>query len=189
MKKLITLLTLICLSFGIASAQFSLKKIAKSAIKKVENKVENRAENHVDKQIDKSLDKTEESIGTQIANVKTETKKQDNTKQKTEPEKPAPVLEWAKYDFVPGTEIIFEDNQENEQNGEFPSKWDLAGGVFENAVFDGVNVIYIRDHSIDGGIFPLMKDAASDYLPEQFTAEFDCYFLPLFSDQRYWPVS
>ena len=32
-----------------------------------------------------------------------------------------------KYDFVPGSEIIFEDNQEGLKNGEFPSKWDLDG--------------------------------------------------------------
>lgn len=180
MKKLITLMTLTCLSFGIVSAQFSLKKIANSTIKKVENKVENRMENRIDKGINKSLDKTEEGIGnavkgdgsvTKSAQSETnanktdsrksnrETKKQDITPSLPEQAKPAPVLKWAKYDFVPGTEIIFEDNQENEQNGEFPSKWDLAGGVFENAVFDGVNVVYIRDHSIDGGIFPLMKDA------------------------------
>ena len=184
MKKLITLLTLICLSFGIASAQFSLKKIANSAINKVENKVENRVDSRIDKQVDKGLDKTEQSIAGKSGNTKPETKKQDSTL--PQQEKPAPVLEWAKYDFVPGTEIIFEDNQENEQNGEFPSKWDLAGGVFENAVFDGLNVIYIRDHSLDGGIIPLMKDASADYLPEQFTVEFDCYFLPSFKDQRYW---
>jgi len=44
--------------------------------------------------------------------------------------KPAePAFEaYSKYDFVPGEKIIFEDNQEGEENGEFPSRWDLAGG-------------------------------------------------------------
>lgn len=141
MKKLITLITLTVLSFSIASAQLNLNKFVNRSIKKVENSVENR----VDKGINKSLDKTEEGIGNAVkgdgSTTKSaqpesntnktdrrksnrETKKQDNTVSIQEQEKPAPVLEWAKYDFVPGTEIIFEDNQENEQNGEFPSKWD-----------------------------------------------------------------
>ena len=34
-------------------------------------------------------------------------------------------LKWNKYDFVPGDSIIFEDNQEGEENGEFRSRWDL----------------------------------------------------------------
>jgi hypothetical protein len=45
------------------------------------------------------------------------------------------------YDFVPGTEIIFNDNQQDEQNGEFPSKWDLVGGVVENANLANENII------------------------------------------------
>jgi len=50
--------------------------------------------------------------------------------------KPQLTLKWNKYDFVPGEKIIFEDNHEGEENGEFPSRWDLAGGGnVENAVF------------------------------------------------------
>jgi len=99
--------------------------------------------------------------------------------QSTAPEEPkaAPQLTWAKYDFVPGTEIIFEDNQEGEQNGEFPGKWDLKSGVVENAEFDGSNVIYFRETgNPPNGIVPLIKDSNTDYLPEEFTVEFDAYF-------------
>jgi OmpA-OmpF porin, OOP family len=87
-------------------------------------------------------------------------------------------LQWAKYDFVPGTEIIFEDNQEGEQNGEFPSKWDLKSGNIENANFDGQNVIYFMKCNVNGGggIIPMLKNPAADYLPEDFTIEFDAYF-------------
>lgn len=34
-------------------------------------------------------------------------------------DKQKPELVWAKYDFVPGDKVFFEDNHENEQNGEF----------------------------------------------------------------------
>jgi hypothetical protein len=88
------------------------------------------------------------------------------------------VLNWNKYDFIPGSEIIFEDNQEGEQNGEFPSKWDLVRGNIENAKFNGEEVIYfIKVNSNGGGgIVPLIKNNSQDYLPDEFTVEFDAYF-------------
>ena len=48
---------------------------------------------------------------------------------------------WSKYDFVPGETVLFEVNLEGEQNGEFPSQWDLIDGYVENALFSGENVI------------------------------------------------
>ncbi len=89
-----------------------------------------------------------------------------------------PALDWSKFDFVSGDEIIFEDNLEGERNGEFPSKWDLARGTVENAVFDGENVImFINTNSnSDGGIVPMMTNGYEDYLPDEFTVEFDAYF-------------
>lgn len=88
-------------------------------------------------------------------------------------------LKWQNYDFVPGTEIIFEDNQEGEQNGEFPSKWDLTGGLVENANFGNENIIlFVKMAAMVNkqGIVPLMNNPGNDYLPEAFTIEFDAYF-------------
>jgi len=90
-------------------------------------------------------------------------------------DKQKPELVWAKYDFVPGDMVLFEDNHENEQNGEFPARWDLVyGGGIENAVFDNHKVIYFR--SGDAYIVPYLKDPKSDYLPDVFTLEFDAWF-------------
>ena len=55
------------------------------------------------------------------------------------------TLNWSKYDFVPGDKVIFEDNHEDEENGEFPSRWDLVRGTTENAEFGGNNIIMFRD--------------------------------------------
>ena len=87
-------------------------------------------------------------------------------------------LDWSQFDFVPGDVIIFEDNLENERNGEFPSKWDLVNGVVEIASLDGENVIMFRKGNINsnGGIVPLMKNSGEDYLPDEFTVEFDAFF-------------
>ena len=99
----------------------------------------------------------------------------------------APLLVWSKYDFVPGDKIIFEDNLEGEENGEFPSRWDLEQGTVENAIYGGENVIMFR-----GGaptIVPYLKNPDIDYLPEVFTIEFDLLmpgesFTVFFSDRK-----
>ncbi len=53
-----------------------------------------------------------------------------------------PKVEWAKFDFVPGDEVIFEDGPSaDEENGEFPSRWDLVKGQVEIAEVDGETVI------------------------------------------------
>ena len=198
-----------------AEAQF-LEKMVKKAEKKVIREAENRTERRINNGIDKVFDKTEEAIDESVKddgsdstkkkksepndnkgnNEKNDKTVPDNNKQAdnnknieinpNEEDKTAPALQWNKYDFVPGTEIIFEDNQEGEQNGEFPSKWDLAGGVVENAIFDSNNVIFFREIGNNGGITPLLKDSKVDYLPEEFTIEFDCYFEKDVYSQRYY---
>jgi len=84
-----------------------------------------------------------------------------------------PQLKWSKYDFVPGDRVIFEDDLEGEENGEFPSRWDLATGNVEVAEFGGENVIMFRDGA--PSIVPYFKEAKADYLPDVFTVEFDLY--------------
>jgi len=181
-----------------AYSQISLNKVLKNVKKNAEKQIEQRIERKADKAVDKTLDKAEESIDNTVKNVGKKKDEDKETKDKNIPaeneqekqetptvEKASPVLTWNKYDFVPGTEIIFEDNQEGEQNGEFPSKWDLAGGVVENAFFDASNVIFFREIGNTGGITPLLKDSKSDYLPDEFTIEFDCYFEKEVYSQRY----
>jgi outer membrane protein OmpA-like peptidoglycan-associated protein len=88
-------------------------------------------------------------------------------------EEAKPALMWSKYDFVPGDRIIFEDDLKGEENGEFPSRWDLKEGVVEVAEFGGENVIMFRGGSPT--IVPYFKEPREDYLPDVFTVEFDLY--------------
>ena len=78
---------------------------------------------------------------------------------------------YAKYDFVPGDKIIFEDDLANEQSDEFPSKWDLVGGQCEVRKLNGENVIALLDGF--AAITPLM--VTPNYTPDMFTLEFDVY--------------
>lgn len=80
---------------------------------------------------------------------------------------------YAKSDFVPGDEIIFDDNFEREKLGEFPLRWDLLDGYAETAQQQGRNVIAFTDNGL-GQVMPLMKQKW-DWLPEVFTVEFDLY--------------
>ncbi len=191
MKGLSILLAIGLLAFGPFAVQAQVKVDVK---KKVNQQANQRANQRTNQAIDKGFDKLEEGVG----NLFKKKDKKEKAAQETAPveatstetpqpatettaapaEQAKPQLTWNKYDFVPGTEIIFEDNQDGEQNGEFPSKWDLVQGNFENASFDGSNVIYHMKCNMNGGggIVPMLKNAKEDYLPEEFTIEFDAYF-------------
>lgn len=174
MKKIMLFLVIgLLLQAPIVAEAQILKKVVKKVKKKTKEEVEKKAEKEVGKVF-------EEKRGDSIP-------KEIQAKEKEGVQEPVlvsqePQLVWAKYDFVPGEHIIFEDNQENEENGEFPSRWDLKEGNVENAVFGDEKVIMFR-----GGfplIIPYLKNPEKDYLPDVFTVEFDL-FLP---DRNYFTV-
>ncbi len=78
---------------------------------------------------------------------------------------------WTKYNFVPGDEIIFNDELQLEENGEFPSRWDLLKGNAENALLGNEKIINMNH---EAKITPLMEE--KNYLPDVFTIEFDALF-------------
>lgn len=92
--------------------------------------------------------------------------KRDGTKQADRA-----ASEWNKFDFVPGDEVIFYDQLENEQLGEFPSKWELIKGEAEIQKVNGENVIALMDGA---RIMPLIEPMWN-YLPDVYTIEFDYY--------------
>ncbi|MCQ2345848.1 MAG: OmpA family protein [Paludibacteraceae bacterium] len=79
---------------------------------------------------------------------------------------------YSKCDFVPGDEVIFDDDFANEQLGEFSSKWDLLGGNSEVVKHDGRMAVGFESSSTE--IAPLMKDP-KNYLTSEFTIEFDFF--------------
>ena len=76
---------------------------------------------------------------------------------------------YAKNDFVPGDEIIFDDLMTGEKMGEFPSQWDLLQGNAEVASIGGIQCIYLEAFTT---IAPLMKNM-KNYLPDVYTIEMD----------------
>jgi OmpA-OmpF porin, OOP family len=203
-KKGTFVLLLIIIMLAFVTPGFSQVKV--DVEKKVETQVNNRANTRTDQAIDKGLDKLEEGIGKLFGKRKKKKKNENNEQsnqqqqqteqensqqqqqQKTEPEKPeihTPSVVWSKFDFVPGDEVIFEDAPSvDEENGEFPSRWDLEEGSTEIGEMDGELVIMFLDGG--GSIVPYLKNSNEDYLPEVFTLEFDAYFEPGSHFHRYW---
>ena len=163
-------------------------QIKVDVVNKVNQQTNERANNRTDQAIDKGLDKLEDGIGKLFGK-----KKKKNTNQQTEEQSQSgndpsgadgtetkqsdtaqeqPKVQWAKYDFVPGDEVIFEDGPGmDEENGEFPSRWDLVKGQIEIAKVDGENVMMFIGGQ--ASIVPYLKNAKEDYLPDVFTIEFD----------------
>lgn len=153
-------------------------------LKKIKQKTNEKINQGIDKAFDNAFDKDKKENNQPATTTQPQqTENNTNNQQTTTPQQQnsdnanvktnAPTLKWAKYDFVPGNKIIFEDNMLHEENGEFPSRWDLDRGTVENAEFGGENVIMFRG----GGptIIPYIKNPEKDYLPEVFTIEFDLY--------------
>ena len=139
----------------------------------LKKKVEKKAKTEMEKAIDKGLE------GNQQNSQNNESKKNDtltndpvDSVQSTKDQSQKKLKLWSKYDFVPGDKIIFEDDLESEESGEFPSRWDLISGTAQNASLGEDNVIqFVHKNTL---VTPLMKK--KDFLPDVFTIEFDVFF-------------
>lgn len=90
--------------------------------------------------------------------------------------------------FKRGETVIFEDGPSAEETiNEVPSKWRENGlNKHSNSVivtFEGEKVIRIGERN---GISPIVLENENDYLPDNFTVEFDASFSANTGDQRYW---
>lgn len=175
MKKLLILMCGLWLTTPM-NAQF-LNRLIDSAKKSAEDAVEQQVNKKVEEGIDKAFNPEVPEKEQQEQQQQEEAEPQQQAVQRQpQVQAPTPVstktLEsaYAKSDFVPGDEIMFEDDLVGEQMGEFPSKWDLMSGNAEIASVDGKKVINLTDQSTE--IMPLMKDP-KNYLTEAFTLEFD----------------
>jgi flagellar motor protein MotB len=181
------------------SAQIKIdlpKKIEKEANKRLNKKTDqaidktfDKMEKDVDETVGKTAEKSGDDSNKKEPEVTSESKKNQNTGVQSnenkssvlsteKPQEVKPELVWAKYDFVPGTEIIFEDDFKDEQNGEFPSRWDITKGAVEVAELDGEKVVWFKLTNSNGpdAILPYLKNRTEDYLPDEFTFEMDVYF-------------
>lgn len=170
------LLLTILLVFLFSSQIFSQFNV----LEKVKKKVNKTVEKNIDEAIDKTVDGAEKDIkeGESKGETPEEVRKEEGEQGTSGENSEAPEVEkqelklWSKYDFVPGDQIILDDDLKIEESGEFPSRWDLISGNAENASLGEDNVINFAQNKTV--ITPLME--TEEYLPEVFTLEFDVYF-------------
>lgn len=185
MKKLVSIIFVFLFVTAAMDMQAQwLKSLGQKAVDRAKERAKDKVEQKVDEAVDKQVDGTFDEAETA---VKGKEKKEQTVQSEKEPaeenkerasshskqqEPKTAEMAWNSFDFVAGDELVFDDNQTNEQLGEFPSRWDLVEGEAEIAKLDGVNVICLRN---DCKIRPLMKNILN-YFGEAFTIEFDYYF-------------
>lgn len=194
MKTRTLLIAIAFLFIGSSTQAQFFKKLGKAAEKAAERAVTKKTEQKVTKETEKAMDtvlgngnkkekkkkkrssKTNrngegsENQNHEPSSDTNETTENDAEKRSTKASS-TELKAWSKYNFVPGDKIIFEDDLASEENGEFPSRWDLSQGSAENAKMGNENIINFENKSI---ITPLLE--TENYLPEVFTLEFDVYF-------------
>ena len=178
MKKLILMLIVAFACAGTADAQGWLKKLGKvaedAAKRTVENNVDRKTTEAVDDAMDPDMDSKQSK--SKKASDNDDADEGDTVSEDGVPtaKKKTAQGEEVKSDFVPGTVVIFEDNLQGEQMGEFPSKWDLIDNNAEVAKMNGKMAIKF-EHGSSTEITPLIKDGNKKYLPEFYTLEFDFF--------------
>ena len=177
MKKsfLFALVAMMCCNADV-NAQGWLRQLGERAVDAAKSTVE-----------DKVTNKTREKVDEAISGKKSKKNKHNDedlqetetSNASTEINDPEAAGEQKKSDFVPGAVTLFEDKVSGEQVGEFPSKWNLMEGNCEVSKLGGETVISLppattQDEYVDSQIQPLMKNIYN-YLPEEYTIEFDWY--------------
>ncbi len=190
MKRFLTLLLVLVVAAGTTEAysQSWLKALGRKAEDAAKRAVERNVERAVDRSVDKAFDESEDAVKGAAKGNKNrdndrnsgyEEQQYDEAQAEVAEQQPAapaapakqePTMNWNKFDFVSGDEVIFDDQLANEKIGEFPSQWDLGDGYAEVAEINGKKVIY---GTVETCIMPYMKE--KHYLPDVFTIEFDIY--------------
>ncbi len=165
MKKLIFMLIVAFACAGTADAQGWLKKLGKVA----EDAAKRTVESNVDRKTSQAVDDAMNPDADRKSSKKSSSSDGDASYDEEEVEPQEENATYEQTDFVPGAVAFFEDNLQNEQMGEFPSKWDLIEGSTDVAIMKGKKCIHFEPGT---RIEPLMTNQQS-YIPDVFTLEFD----------------
>ena len=172
MKKLVLMLVAMVAFAVTADAQGFLKRLKDRAVNAAENAVSNKVDSKVNEETNKAMDDVLDGKKSDKKSKKSNDNDADD--EPSAKQKKSAKGEENKSDFVPGNVVIFEDNLQGEQLGEFPSKWDLIENNAEVAKMNGKMAIKF-EHGSDTEITPLIKDGNKKYLPEFYTLEFDFF--------------
>jgi len=82
------------------------------------------------------------------------------------------LTSYQNYDFVPGNNILFEDEFTDDESGEFPTHWNLKAGQAILNMQGKDKAFFLTDGNYCR-VFPLMKN--DSYLTKNFSVEYDYY--------------
>lgn len=83
------------------------------------------------------------------------------------------VPDYTNYDFVPGDRIIFQPDLSTEADAEMPARFTIKAGTAEIQSYEGEKILHLQPDA-KTAVEPLMS--TDQYLPEQFTLEFDVFY-------------
>ena len=164
MKKMLMLVMFASALTATANSQL-LKKIGD----KVKDKTNQKADQTTDKNADKSDEGTANTNKENNANSKTSPSSNDT---QTETATTPSLKAYQNLDFVPGDKILFEDHFTDDQDGEFPSHWELKKGQAQLNKANGELAFFLTEGNY-AEVYPRMK--TDKYLTDPFTVEFDYY--------------
>ena len=167
MKKLVLMLIVAFACTLNADAQGWLKKLGKVAEDAAKRTVENNVDRKTTEAVDDAMNPDDSSSEENTSRSKKTDYDWDDEDAEEGPQDTE--AQYEQTDFVPGAVAFFEDNLQNEQMGEFPSKWDLIEGSTDVAIMKGKKCIHFEPGT---RIEPLMTNQQS-YIPDVFTLEFD----------------
>lgn len=148
--------------------------------KKLKDKVTQTASDHVTNDAgnatDKAIDKTESSATSGNSSSSTSSSSSSGSSASsgagTAVAGPPSIKTYQNYDFVPGDTVLFADDFTEDQDGEFPSHWDLhKGQAVVNQVAGKAAFALTEGNYVE--VLPRMK--TKSYLTDPFTVEFDTY--------------
>jgi OmpA-OmpF porin, OOP family len=186
MKNIFLFLLTLFLIPAMGSAQSGM-------LKKLKDKVKDRVDQRTSEGMDKGLDKVEDKMrGKGKEQVEEETAASEpvakvaTTKKETAPANQG-LKSYTRYDFVPGDQIVYAEDFEQDVIGEFPLKW-FTNNRGETVTIEGQSNKWMRMYHTSRFVSPALKK-----LPDNFTLEFDAiihfdlkedekgYVLPTFS--------
>src|SRR5690625_1963349 len=171
MKRSFLTLSILALLFGYS--QHVHGQIFRRIKQKVEDKVVNKVDDAIDKATSPSEKYPDNNSSDSHSNESPKTENKDTPpSQETTSSNSATLASYKNYDFVPGDKIMLASDFANRPDAALPSKFGLLRGTAEIQTYQGEKVLELERGS-DIALLPLMKN--KNYLPEQFTLEFDLF--------------
>lgn len=184
MKKILMLMVILCGSLML-KAQL-LKKISDRAKQKVEQKAGDKVDKGIDDAVDgKKKSKSSDQSGDNKSEADNSSDNSTSDADAVPKDDAADIKNYGKFDFVPGTKILFEDNLVNETDGEFPSLFNTTKGQVQVADIKGEKVIQSFSCA---DLVPRIKggEDGKDILPDQFTIECDVFYAKEWGSTGWW---